>query len=170
MPKVWNSTLSRHKPLKAKRASLKRNKRISSESFWVRNKPKPLPKVSKKRAKQVKTYLGVHRRFLALPENRYCLICLCRSLNASVAEVRPSTLLPVDEGDRLFQLSNAKLSPSTEVHHRRGRVGRLLSYSPEFIPSCRPCREWPHSLPKDARRLGLLAPPDEWNVFPEATS
>jgi hypothetical protein len=54
----------------------------------------------------------------------------------------------------------------SELHHRRGRIGRLLTFTPEFRWLCRDCHNAVHEHPAWARECGLLAPSSEWNVFP----
>lgn len=99
----------------------------------------PLKKVSRSRRKQVTKYLLIHKEYL----QRFPVCGICLVLGA--------------------EYPNA----ATEIHHRRGRIGRLLTYEPEFVPCCRPHREFPHENPDIARELGILAGPAEWNVFPE---
>lgn len=57
---------------------------------------------------------------------------------------------------------------ATEVHHRHGRVGDLLLYTPLWLATCSAC----HSLiERDrplARRNGLLAQHGHWNRMPAA--
>lgn len=55
----------------------------------------------------------------------------------------------------------------TEVHHSRGRVGRLLCDTRFWIATCSSAHRAIHNNPKLAQRLGLLAGPGEWNVFPK---
>jgi len=100
---------------------------------------KALKKQSVARAKDMRLYYEEVRVWLNEPAHRACAICLC-----------------------LGETPRA----STEVHHSRGRIGRLLRYQPFWIPSCRPCREIPHNRPAWAREVGLLCPASEWNVFP----
>lgn len=57
-------------------------------------------------------------------------------------------------------------NPSSEVHHLRGRNGRLLCDTRFFAPSCRAHREFPHQNPALARELGLLSSPADWGVYP----
>lgn len=57
-------------------------------------------------------------------------------------------------------------APSTDLHHKRGRAGTLLYDKRFFMAGCRTCHDWIHDNPAKARELGLLAPPNEWNVPP----
>ena len=45
-----------------------------------------------------------------------------------------------------------------DVHHRAGRLGGNFLDESTWLPVCRPCHDWIHSHPKEARQLGLLAP------------
>lgn len=56
---------------------------------------------------------------------------------------------------------------ATDVHHQRGKVGRLLCDTRFFLPVCRGCHDWIHQHPNRARELGLIAPASEWEVYPE---
>jgi hypothetical protein len=141
--------------------------RVKTGKGMKRNKP--MRKVSKKRLKVMrKNYFPANNEFLQRPENRFCYICLCRSLECTVTELRSMMSRPVKEGDRLLGLSGAIMVPAVEVHHYRGRIGRLLDFEPFFLASCRECREWPHTFFKQARALELLAPSPLYNVFPSA--
>lgn len=53
-----------------------------------------------------------------------------------------------------------------ELHHYRGRIGRLLRDQRFWIALCTECHTHVHNRPEWARRVGLLAPVNEWNVFP----
>lgn len=55
---------------------------------------------------------------------------------------------------------------SSEVHHSRGRVGRLLCDARFFIAICRPCHDWIGDNGAEARKKGLLAGAAEFNVTP----
>lgn len=55
---------------------------------------------------------------------------------------------------------------SSELHHMRGRAGRLLTDTRFFSACCSACHMWIHANPNKARELGLLAPANEWNVSP----
>lgn len=55
---------------------------------------------------------------------------------------------------------------ATEIHHIRGRVGRLLCDKRFFLAICRPCHNWIGDNGAEARRKGLLAPAQEFNVHP----
>lgn len=94
---------------------------------------------SKTREKEMRLYYKERKEWLSLPANAACRICLC--LDRSPA-------------------------PATEVHHQRGRIGRLLRDQRFWIPSCRGCREVPHENPAWAREVGLLAEVADWNVYP----
>lgn len=56
--------------------------------------------------------------------------------------------------------------PATELHHKRGRIGKLLIDTRFFMAVDSDCHEFIHANPNRARELGLLAPANEWNVSP----
>lgn len=53
---------------------------------------------------------------------------------------------------------------ATDVHHKRGRLGLLLTDTRFWIPLCRRHHAWVGANPNQARELGLLALPGEWRV------
>lgn len=105
---------------------------------------KPLKKLGRAKRRALAVYLALKEDFLALPENKWCLICIVRR----------------EHGENIL------INLATEIHHFFGRIGRLLCYVPGFRPSCFTCRSWPHDHPKEAREWGLLAPAPLWNRFP----
>lgn len=141
----WGGGLKRRTPLK--RVPFKRKKPLWARSkhpkAWCpqeREKPKPkaaLRRESDTRAREKRRYYKLQAEFLET--HVVCGICLARG----------------EEKPRM----------ATEVHHLRGR-GRLLCDTRFFVSSCFECREWPHKHPSQARELGILAGPAEWNVVP----
>jgi len=93
----------------------------------------PLHKVSSKQKDRLSRYYKIQREFLR--ENTVCAVCWMV--------------------ERVVRLA-------TEVHHARGRNGKLLFDTRYFIASCRGHRMWPHDNPKRARGLGLLAHAKDW--------
>lgn len=51
----------------------------------------------------------------------------------------------------------------TDVHHQRGKLGPLLMDKRFWIPVCRGLHNWIGAHPAEARKLGLLCHPGEWN-------
>lgn len=105
--------------------------------YDINGKPKrkkPIKKVAKAQRTRLKQYYAIQREFLARSENADCLICTRRR----------------EAGEDI------RINRSTEVHHRNGRSGRKLCDTADFVPSCFPCRLWPHENPRQARELGLL--------------
>src|SRR5688572_137301 len=85
---------------------------------------------SKKRASEKRLYFKESAIWLNEPAHRACGICLV-----------------------LGETPKA----STEVHHYRGRRGRLLRDQRFWIPSCRSHRSTPHDRPNWAREVGILS-------------
>jgi hypothetical protein len=137
--------LQRRTPLRSKKPFWMRTKRPEGKLVLEEKKPKPkfkrstLRRVSKAMTEKLREYKPVQREFLSKPENRYCAICLCVGRNPP--------------------------QRATEVHHKFGRAGRLLTDPRGFIASCFPCRELPHSNPKWARSVGILAEARDWNRY-----
>ncbi len=107
-------------------------------------KRKPLKKVSRALRGRFKVYFALTTAFLLRPENSLCEICKVRREHSE----------------------NIQINCATEIHHHRGRLGRLLCWVPGFRPSCYGCRNWPHDNKKQAREWGLLAPTTIYDVFP----
>lgn len=132
---IRNSTLKR-------RVSLRDSYRYKKRTPLKRT---PLRRVSKGLAAEQRKYRKIEAKFLAQPENKWCICCTIRR-------------------EKLGE--NILRNQATEIHHWAGRIGRLLCYVPYFRAFCFRCRSWPHDHPKLARELGLLAPARLWNVFP----
>lgn len=109
------------------------------------DKPKPPAKKQKRglrrqsvaRATETKFYYQERAVFLRVFP--VCIACLTRGLSAA---------------------------PSAQVHHRRGRIGRLLREQRFWTAVCAECHEWIHGNPNEARKIGLLVRIAEWNTFP----
>lgn len=171
MGNITNSTLSRKIPLSRKKPWAKsKPPRARNDDFRkiaASSKPKGMRRISKKREKAMREdYFPANKAFLERPENRYCLICICRSINATWTEAKDIMRLPLARREHVLHESGAVLAQATEVHHQRGRIGRLLAFVPLFIPSCRGCREWPHVHRVRARELDLVASATDYDTFP----
>ena len=161
----WQGGLKRKKPMK--RTGFKKGKpgpRERKAIFCHKAKTAPkqrkeIKKISRSRRRQQQQYTTVRREFLDGAFNGKCLLCAGRKYGIDLESARELAItgkLP----EEVYR--------ATEVHHRNGRIGRLLCHTPLFIPSCYDCREWPHVNIADARALGYAGGPGAWNVFPEA--
>jgi hypothetical protein len=59
-----------------------------------------------------------------------------------------------------------KLKLATEVHHKRGRSGALLLYTPHWLAVSADGHRWIHRNPEAAREAGWLAAVGEWGRQP----
>ncbi len=59
------------------------------------------------------------------------------------------------------------IRPAVDLHHKFGRIGRLLTWVPGFMALCRPHHLMCKSDPIEARALGLLCPVGQWNTMPK---
>ena len=64
-------------------------------------------------------------------------------------------------------------NPATEIHHTRGRIGRLLCASEFFVPLCSECHRDCHTAPSEFREkkwngIPLFCKPADWNTYPIA--
>jgi hypothetical protein len=57
--------------------------------------------------------------------------------------------------------------PADDLHHRRGRAGKLLKDRRFFMAVCRTDHDWIHAHPEDARAKGLISSASDWNRHPE---
>jgi hypothetical protein len=103
-----------------------------------RMKRTPLRKVSKKQSGRLRKYYPIQVEFLK--KHKWCMICMA--------------------------LHGVKVR-SSEVHHSRGRNGRLLYDTRFFVASCRGCRMVPHLNIKWAREVGITAEAKDWGVYPK---
>lgn len=55
---------------------------------------------------------------------------------------------------------------SEQVHHRRGRIGRLLLMEEWWSAVSAVGHDWINRNPEAARKLGLLCQKGEWNTVP----
>ena len=93
----------------------------------------------------------------------------------SCSDKRAKRLAEYSKVRKVFLASNpacsAKLKgcrgKSSEVHHKRGRIGRLLCDTRFFVAICRRCHDWIGDNGAEARKLGLLSPAQEFNVPPD---
>lgn len=52
---------------------------------------------------------------------------------------------------------------ASDIHHKRGKLGALLTRTEHFVSVCRDCHHWIHDHPKESRELGLLCEKGQWN-------
>jgi hypothetical protein len=55
---------------------------------------------------------------------------------------------------------------STDLHHTRGRLGPLLLLKRFWRAVCRKHHNWIGDHPQEARAIGMLCQPGEWNTVP----
>jgi hypothetical protein len=102
---------------------------------------KPLRKVSKGQSARLRLYRAVRQRFLL--DNPICQACIPISRHVG------------------FPLKDARWAE--DVHHKYGRIGPLLTWTPGFVAICRNCHHYIGEHPNIARKLGLLASTGQWN-------
>ncbi len=61
---------------------------------------------------------------------------------------------------------------ATEIHHTRGRIGRLLNMTEFWVPVSRKGHDWINANPAEARNrtwygLPLLCAVGQWNTVPK---
>lgn len=109
--------------------------------------------------------------------NRYCKYCWYKMNTVTGNETKPMNRKPIAprstkraaQERQYLKLRKAYLlsSPTckaklpnictqlaTDVHHKKGRMGSLLTDLSHFLPVCRPCHNWIELNPKEAKELG----------------
>lgn len=61
-------------------------------------------------------------------------------------------------------LSLDRFIPATDLHHSRGRLGKLLLDTRFWVALCRTCHRWCHDNPAAARKVGLMCKKGLWNT------
>ena len=106
-----------------------------SYSCYSKNTEQKKPKIyrinrrSKKRESEERAYLRDRKIFLTLPENKYCPVA---------------------------QLIFNKRIRAYEVHHKAGRIGRLLNYQPFWLAVSTDGHLWIDNNPEEAYKYGFL--------------
>jgi hypothetical protein len=100
-------------------------KGVAKKPFVTNKSSKPIAHRSPKRAKQERLYLSERKTFLLSSPQ-------CQA-----------------------NLPNICTKVSTEVHHKKGRTGYLLTYTPFWLSVCRSCHEWIENHPNEAKELGF---------------
>ena len=63
----------------------------------------------------------------------------------------------------VFPWSGNRPRPATQVHHVRGRLGKLLLDQMYWLPVSAVGHRWIHDHPDEARRMGYLCAVGQWN-------
>lgn len=59
-------------------------------------------------------------------------------------------------------------TPTVEIHHQRGRLGRLCNDERFWVAVSRAGHQWIHEHPSEARAKGLLCAMGEWSNLPQS--
>lgn len=94
-----------------------------------KKKQKPIKRFSKKLSKRLTNYSKLRKEFLSLQENKTCIVS---------------------------KIIFNKTALATEIHHKKGRKGELLNYTPYWLSVSREGHEWIHNNPSIAYSLGFL--------------
>lgn len=157
---MWNSTLKRKTPLRSGKPLRRANMARGGLKPGKAGKPKPpLRQATPKRAAETSRYREDRKWWLALPENIYCGACGARHFGIQWSGLKLDILT------RGWTLAGVARRAS-EVHHSRGRIGRLLLDRRFWIAVCIPCHDWIHDNRRAAEALELVCPGRKWNVFP----
>lgn len=93
-----------------------------------------------------------------------------------VSSARSKRLREYSAKRKVFLAENPKCSvfpelKASEVHHTRGRIGRLLNMIEFWVPVSRKGHDWINANPAEARKrtyhgLPLLCEVGQWNTVP----
>lgn len=115
----------------------------------------PIKKVSDKRKAESYLYTKKRKIFLAKPENKYCPVAKA----VYEGKINPDEF---EDSELIFQYEGYFLA--TEVHHKAGRIGKLLNYVPYWLAVSRNGHEWINANPKKALALGFNLPRTQTNI------
>jgi hypothetical protein len=105
---------------------------------------------------------------MAINQNPKCLARKPRPRIPSISKARHARLREYATLRKQFLHARPRCErckkKSTDIHHKRGRVGRLLCMSEHWASVCRSCHNWIGENPKEARELGLLCELGKWNT------
>jgi hypothetical protein len=101
-----------------------------------------IQRVSKARAAQLRVYAKKRKAFLNWK------MCQCQGFKD------PKTGKPI-----CYRLPHL----ATDIHHSRGRIGKLLTDERFFIGVCREAHSWIGRNVESARKLGLICARGHWN-------
>ena len=111
-----------------------------------KNRPKRQKPVARVAAHKVAEQRAYKRRVPHyLRENPVCVACPRMVGLAAVVDGKPHR--------------------SESVHHKRGRLGKLLLDERHWLPCCLQSHDWIHANISLARSLDLIAQPGQWNRY-----
>ena len=116
----------------------------------AKSEPKPrrrISKISKAQAKRNRCYYAKRKEFM-----RWKPLCQCGGMKD------PNT------GELICGQDPWHFA--TDIHHRKGRAGSLLTDTRHWNAVCRTAHVWIGANPEVARAMGLLCQPGEWNTVP----
>lgn len=125
----------------------------SPSCFYSDQKEKPqkqqknIKPMSEKRKQESYLYTKKRKIFMSKPENKYCPV-----YKACIdGKIKPSEL-PSGEEVHRYKID----IPTSEVHHKAGRIGKLLNYVPYWLAVSSDGHKWIHNNPKKSYELGFL--------------
>ncbi len=98
----------------------------------------PLRPASKRLAAERRRYTVLRAEFLARPENQWC----------------PVWDYMVNNGPN--NRGHSQPRPTSDIHHKKGRVGSLLNDTRYWLAVSRVGHQWLHDHPNQARERGWL--------------
>ena len=127
-------------------------------SSATEKRPSFIKNCSKRLSSSRRQYSKARERFLAV--ERPCAVHLSRLMINGWFWLC-GTSIPFE----LLCLSLVTAPVATEIHHQRGRVGRLLNDERHWLAVSAEGHDWIHHNVKQARALGLLCEHGKWNTY-----
>ena len=103
---------------------------------------KPIPQRNTKSRKLLSQYKKKRDNFMSMEENQICPVAMY-FLNKK----------NLPESERIFWSKNTQ---TQECHHKAGRIGFLLLYTPLFLAVSSAGHKWIHDNPKQSYNLGFM--------------
>jgi hypothetical protein len=111
------------------------------------NEVKKIKRVSDRGKQRNHMYAKKRKVFLAEENNRFCPVC----------KAAFEGLIDIEEIDNYELIKRYKgLVFATEIHHKKGRIGKLLNHTPYWLAVSRIGHVWIHKYPEKAYELDFL--------------
>ena len=107
----------------------------------------PIKPESDKRKRESYAYSKKRKVFLSLAANRFCPVCVAVFDGVIDRE-------EIEEANTIF--FNQGIIETSVIHHKAGRIGRLLNYVPFWLAVSSFGHDWIHAYPEKAYKLGFL--------------
>ena len=119
----------------------------ASQKSRPNKKLSPIKPMSEKRKRESYAYTKKRKIFLSLAANRFCPVCVAVFDGVIDRE-------EIEGANTIFFYQG--IIETIEIHHKAGRIGRLLNYVPFWLAVSSCGHDWIHAYPEKAYKLGFL--------------